>query len=91
MRARATVAAARVHADKERIQREEAARAARVREEERKAILTRVTRLPAAERAKALEEEQMLAKGRAIAAKVRKSEGSVSPEWARDVFGIEVE
>ena len=53
---------------------ERAARDARVREEERKALLAKVAKMPAAERVKYLEEERIVAKGREWGTRLRKQE-----------------
>lgn len=68
---------------------EDSARAARVREEERAALLAKVTKLPASERAQFIEEERIVAQARAHAVKLRAA-APVEADLGR-MFGIELD
>lgn len=76
-------------ASRRRLEEVEAvARAKRVREEEQRSLVARAAKMPAKERKKYLETEALLAKGREIAAQLRKEQPSQDVDLS--LFGIEL-
>lgn len=72
--------------------REAERRAAAVREEERRALLAQIIRAPKEDRERLLEEGRLLARGRELAARLRRAgRPPLDRAWIAEVFGISVE
>lgn len=73
-------------------QKEAERRAVAVREEERRALLTQVTRAPREDRERLLEEARLLARGRDLVARLKRTPAEpIDRAWVTSVFGILVE
>jgi len=67
------------------------ARARRLRDEEQRALMAKLDRMPAAERARFLEEEKIVARGRELAAKWRREGERAMIQLDLSMFGVEIE